>query len=114
MAIIRGFKASAVRLHVERTPREWRAGDFIFVTGTGPMIRPLKSGRQYIEQQTEETIDNISAILGRLTALRSLDVVKSLSTSATPVISLATTRICSALFRSLSVRTSDLGHIPDA
>jgi 2-iminobutanoate/2-iminopropanoate deaminase len=42
----------------------WRAGDFIFVSGTGP-IDPV-TGRlvgDTIEQQTEQTIDNISAIL---------------------------------------------------
>ncbi len=42
----------------------WRAGDFIFVTGTGP-IDPAtgKLSGDTIEQQTELTIDNISAIL---------------------------------------------------
>jgi 2-iminobutanoate/2-iminopropanoate deaminase len=42
----------------------WRAGDFVFVTGTGP-IDP-GSGKlvgDSIEQQTEQTIDNLSAIL---------------------------------------------------
>lgn len=42
----------------------WRAGDFIFVTGTGPS--DPASGAivgDTIEQQTEQTIDNISAIL---------------------------------------------------
>src|ERR1043166_4989604 len=42
----------------------WRAGDFIFVTGTGP-IDPAtgKLVGDTIEQQTEQTIDNIVAIL---------------------------------------------------
>ncbi len=42
----------------------WRAGDFIFVTGTGP-IDPAtnKLVGDNIEAQTEKTIDNISAIL---------------------------------------------------
>jgi len=42
----------------------WRAGDFIFVTGTGP-IDPVTGNLvgDTIEQQTELTIDNISAIL---------------------------------------------------
>ena len=42
----------------------WRAGDFIFVSGTGP-IDPAtgKLVGDTIEQQTEQTIDNISAIL---------------------------------------------------
>jgi 2-iminobutanoate/2-iminopropanoate deaminase len=42
----------------------WRAGDFIFVTGTGP-IDPVTGNLvgDTIEQQTGRTIDNISAIL---------------------------------------------------
>src|SRR5579872_3534000 len=42
----------------------WRAGDFIFVTGTGP-IDPVtgKLVGDDIERQTEQTIDNIAAIL---------------------------------------------------
>jgi 2-iminobutanoate/2-iminopropanoate deaminase len=42
----------------------WRAGDFVFVTGTGP-IDPATGELvgDSIEQQTEQTIDNISAIL---------------------------------------------------
>ena len=42
----------------------WRAGDFVFVTGTGP-IDPVtgKLVGDSIEKQTEQTIDNISAIL---------------------------------------------------
>ena len=42
----------------------WRAGDFVFVTGTGP-IDPA-TGRlvgDSIEQQTEQTIDNLLSIL---------------------------------------------------
>ena len=42
----------------------WRAGDFIFVTGTGPL--DPSSGKlvgSEIEQQTEQTVDNIAAIL---------------------------------------------------
>ncbi len=42
----------------------WRAGDFVFVSGTGP-IDPIHGGLvgDSIEQQTEQTIDNIVAIL---------------------------------------------------
>ena len=42
----------------------WRAGDFVFVTGTGP-IDPVTGNvtGDTIEQQTEQTIDNLSAIL---------------------------------------------------
>lgn len=42
----------------------WRAGDFIFVSGTGPIDPAIgKLVGDTIEQQTEQTIDNISAIL---------------------------------------------------
>jgi 2-iminobutanoate/2-iminopropanoate deaminase len=42
----------------------WRAGDFVFVSGTGP-TDPVHGGLvgDSIEQQTEQTIDNIAAIL---------------------------------------------------
>lgn len=42
----------------------WRAGDFIFVTGTGP-VDPVsgKMAGDTIEQQTEQTISNMEAIL---------------------------------------------------
>ena len=42
----------------------WRAGDFVFVSGTGP-TDPVHGGLvgDSIEQQTEQTIDNIVAIL---------------------------------------------------
>jgi 2-iminobutanoate/2-iminopropanoate deaminase len=42
----------------------WRAGDFVFVTGTGP-IDPVTGELvgDSIEKQTEQTIDNIAAIL---------------------------------------------------
>ena len=42
----------------------WRAGDFIFVTGTGPVDPATgKMTGDTIEQQTEQTISNIEAIL---------------------------------------------------
>ena len=42
----------------------WRAGDFIFVTGTGPIDPSTgKIVGDNIEQQTEQTIDNLAAIL---------------------------------------------------
>ena len=48
----------------ELIPRGWPAGDFIFVSGTGA-IDPVHGGLlgDSIEQQTEQTIDNILAIL---------------------------------------------------
>lgn len=44
--------------------RGWRAGDFVFVSGTGP-IDPVHGELvgDSIEQQAEQTIDNIVAIL---------------------------------------------------
>lgn len=55
----------------------WRAGDFIFVTGTGP-IDPAtgKLVGSEIEEQTEQTINNIEAILAAEGATLA-DVVKS-------------------------------------
>ena len=41
----------------------WRAGDFIFVTGTGPIGPDGKVKGATIEEQTEQTIDNLEAIL---------------------------------------------------
>jgi 2-iminobutanoate/2-iminopropanoate deaminase len=42
----------------------WRAGDFIFVPGTGPLDPATgKMVGDTIEQQTEQTINNIAAIL---------------------------------------------------
>jgi 2-iminobutanoate/2-iminopropanoate deaminase len=54
----------------------WRAGDFIFVTGTGP-IDPATGNLvgDTIEQQTERAIDNLSAIL-EADGASLLDVVK--------------------------------------
>lgn len=42
----------------------WRAGDFIFVTGTGP-INPAtgKMAGSTIEEQTDQTITNLASIL---------------------------------------------------
>ena len=54
----------------------WRAGDFIFVTGTGP--NDPVSGElagDTIERQTEQTIDNLLAIL-EADGARLSDVVK--------------------------------------
>jgi 2-iminobutanoate/2-iminopropanoate deaminase len=54
----------------------WRAGDFVFVTGTGPS-NPATGELvgDTIEKQTEQTIDNISAIL-EADGLSLSDVVK--------------------------------------
>lgn len=54
----------------------WRAGDFIFVTGTGPTDPETgKFAGDTIEQQTEQTITNMEAILEADGATLS-DVVK--------------------------------------
>lgn len=41
----------------------WRAGDFVFVTGTGPLGPDGTVQGQTIEEQTDITIDNVEAIL---------------------------------------------------
>ncbi len=41
----------------------WRAGDFVFVTGTGPIGLDGKVKGETIEEQTEIAIDNVEAIL---------------------------------------------------
>jgi enamine deaminase RidA (YjgF/YER057c/UK114 family) len=41
----------------------WRAGNFLFVTGTGPIDPAGDLVGDTIEQHTEQTIENISAIL---------------------------------------------------
>lgn len=41
----------------------WRAGDFIFITGTAPIGPDGKVKGETIEEQTEIAIDNIEAVL---------------------------------------------------
>jgi 2-iminobutanoate/2-iminopropanoate deaminase len=41
----------------------WRAGDFVFVTGTGPIGPDGKVKGDSIEEQTAVTIDNIASVL---------------------------------------------------
>ena len=41
----------------------WQAGDFVFVTGTGPIGSDGKVKGETIEEQTEIAIDNIETIL---------------------------------------------------
>lgn len=53
----------------------WRAGDFIFVTGTGPMDASGKLVGESIEEQTEQVITNIESVLAADNATLS-DVVK--------------------------------------
>lgn len=94
----------------------WRAGDLIFVTGTGP-IDPAtgKLAGDTIEQQTELTIDNLSAILEADGAsLR--DVVKvTVHLSDTSLFARYNTVYARRFSKPYPVRTtvgSDLGHSP--
>ncbi len=94
----------------------WRAGDFVFVSGTGP-IDPVHGGLvgDSIEQQAEQTIDNIVAILEADGAsLR--DVVKvhvHLSdTSLFARYSAVYARRFSPPYPARTTVGSDLGHTP--
>lgn len=94
----------------------WRAGDFIFVTGTGP-IDPItgKLVGSEIEQQTEQTIDNITAILAAGGASLA-DVVKvNVHLSDTGLFSRYNAAYAKRFSKPFPVRTtvgSDLGHTP--
>ena len=94
----------------------WRAGDFIFVTGTGP-IDPV-SGKLVgteIEQQTEQTINNIEAILAAEGATLA-DVVKStVHLSDLSLFARYNAVYAKRFTKPYPVRTtvgSDLGHTP--
>lgn len=94
----------------------WRAGDFIYVTGTGP-IDPATGqlAGDTIEQQTTETIDNISAILESDGASLH-DVIKvNVHLSNTSLFARYNTVYASRFSRPYPARTtvgSDLGHSP--
>jgi 2-iminobutanoate/2-iminopropanoate deaminase len=94
----------------------WRAGDFLFVTGTGP-IDPATGELvgDNIERQTEQTLDNISAILEADGA--SLHDVVKLNTylSDTSLFARYNTVYAERFSRPYPVRTTvgcDLGHTP--
>jgi 2-iminobutanoate/2-iminopropanoate deaminase len=94
----------------------WRAGDFIFVTGTGP-IDP-STGQLVgddIEQQTEQTIDNVATVLEADGASLG-DVVKvTVHLSDTSLFARYNTVYARRFPRPYPVRTtvgSDLGHSP--
>jgi len=94
----------------------WRAGDFIFVTGTGP-IDP-STGQLVgddIEQQTEQTIDNVATVLEADGASLG-DVVKvTVHLSDTSLFARYNTVYSRRFSRPYPVRTtvgSDLGHSP--
>ena len=94
----------------------WRAGDFIFVTGTGPLdpVSGMLAG-DAIEQQTEQTIDNIAAIL-EADGASLADVVKvNVHLSDTSLFSRYNAVYAKKFPRPYPVRTtvgSDLGHSP--
>ena len=94
----------------------WRAGDFVFVTGTGP-VNPVtgKLVGDTIEQQTEQTIDNLAAILGADGTTLS-DIVKmTVHLSDTSLFARYNQVYARRLSRPYPVRTtvgSDLGHSP--
>jgi len=92
----------------------WRAGDFIFVTGTGP--NDPVSGElagDTIERQTEQTIDNMLAILEADGASLS-DVVKvTVHLSDTALFARYNAVYARRFSKPYPVRTtvgSDLGH----
>jgi len=94
----------------------WRAGDFVFVTGTGP-IDPVtgKLVGETIEQQTDQTIDNLLAILEADGAALS-DVVKvTVHLSDTSLFARYNAVYAKRFSKPYPVRTtvgSDLGHTP--
>ena len=94
----------------------WRAGEFVFVTGTGP-IDPV-SGELVgsdIEAQTERTIDNIAAIL-EADGASLHDVIKvNVHLSDTSLFARYNEVYSKRFSRPYPVRTtvgSDLGHSP--
>jgi 2-iminobutanoate/2-iminopropanoate deaminase len=94
----------------------WRAGDFVFVTGTGP-VDPIagKLVGDTIEQQTEQTIDNLAAIL-EADRVSLSDVVKvTVHLSDTSLFARYNQVYARRFTRPYPVRTtvgSDLGHSP--
>jgi 2-iminobutanoate/2-iminopropanoate deaminase len=94
----------------------WRAGDFIFVTGTGP-LDPVsgKLAGSDIEAQTAQTIDNIEAILAAEGATLG-DVVKStVHLSDLSLFARYNAVYARRFTKPYPVRTtvgSDLGHTP--
>ena len=94
----------------------WRAGDFVFVTGTGPVDPSTgKLVGDDIERQTEQTIDNIVSILEADGASLS-DVVKvTVHLSDTKLFARYNAVYAKRFAKPYPVRTtvgSDLGHSP--
>ena len=94
----------------------WRAGDFIFVTGTGPVDPATgKLVGDTIEQQTDQTIDNMLSILDADGATLA-DVVKVTAhlsdTSLFPRYNAVYARRFSKPYPVRTTVGSDLGHAP--
>jgi 2-iminobutanoate/2-iminopropanoate deaminase len=94
----------------------WRAGDFIFVTGTGP-VDPLtgKLVGDDIERQTEQTIDNIVSILEAEGATLSDMVKVTVHLSDLSLFARYNAVYAKRFAKPYPVRTtvgSDLGHSP--
>lgn len=94
----------------------WRAGDFIFVTGTGP-VEP-KTGKlagESIEAQTEQVISNMESVLAADNATLA-DVVKVTVHLSDPALFARYNAVYSRRFSApYPVRTtvgSDLGALP--
>jgi len=94
----------------------WRAGDFLYITGTGP-IDPATGqlAGDNIEQQTEQTIANLAAILESDGATLN-DVIKvNVHLSDTSLFARYNTVYARIFSRPYPARTtvgSDLGHSP--
>jgi 2-iminobutanoate/2-iminopropanoate deaminase len=94
----------------------WRAGDFVFVTGTGP-IDPVSGALvgDNIEAQTEQTISNLAAIL-EADGASLHDVVKvNVHLSDTSLFARYNAVYARRFSRPYPVRTtvgSNLGHTP--
>ena len=94
----------------------WRGGDFVFVTGTGP-VDPASGALvgDTIEQQTEQTIDNIAAIL-EADGVTLDDVIKvNVHLSDTSLFARYNAVYAKRFSRPYPVRTtvgSNLGHAP--
>jgi len=94
----------------------WRAGDFIFVTGTGPVDPATgKLVGDTIEQQTSQTIDNMLSIL-EADGASLADVVKvTAHLSDTSLFPRSNAVYAQRFAKPYPVRTtvgSDLGHTP--